>query len=696
MRTAWLLAVLVGCAGDRRPRRDDAPAPRPADAAVAHARADAAAPPAKPQPAGRVEHAVWHLVDNRHAAHRAIGDDVVLDAGDIGFARFIRFGVPVARWHLGHVVDGERAAIADRLASLEVPLGADAARTATQVVARVHGDGKQTLTLKINGRKAGKRATIAVDAGWQTLALPIEPGRLGAGDNQLVFETGGRGSLAFAWLRIGDDRSGGVDDPRAAARFDRDGDAIELADGAQLAWYVTVPDGANVVAEVGGACRVEVRARASDDSFAGGVLGGDASRVDLAAMAGRVVRLSLTARECPRARIVHPRVTLHGGEPHEQPTAEPPRYVILWVWDAVRADHIPLFTPGARTQTPVLDELAKSGAVFRQYYVQGNESQTSHSSLFTSLYPAVHGVRLAGDGGVSFIRKTFPVLAGELADDGYYTLATTGNGYVNEDGGYARGFKEFRNPMRFDDKGRPNSNPVILGKTIVDLALKRFDAHRDQPTFLFLGTIDNHSPWIARKPWIDLYSPGPYKGPFKELGTAEGLGLRADSMGCSIIPPKEDIERMRAIYDSANQLPGSRARPRRRPAEVVGDLGQDDARHHRRPRRRDVRGRPLRPRRLAARVARARAAARPRPGAVPGRHRDRRGRRGDRPRADDPRRDRAAAVRRRAGPVAAPRRPGARSGLAAAELRVDVRVRARDARRALEDPRRPDRRGDDR
>src|SRR5678815_1041995 len=94
-------------------------------------------------------------------------------------------------------------------------------------------------------------------------------------------------------------------------------------------------------------------------------------------------------------------------------------------------------------------------------------------------------------------------------------------------------------------------NGVILGEKIVDAALARLDKHRSQPTFLFLGTIDTHAPWIARKPWIDIYSPGPYNGPFKEYGTAKDLGFLPDSMGCHKIPPKEDIERLRAIYDSA-------------------------------------------------------------------------------------------------------------------------------------------------
>jgi arylsulfatase A-like enzyme len=94
-------------------------------------------------------------------------------------------------------------------------------------------------------------------------------------------------------------------------------------------------------------------------------------------------------------------------------------------------------------------------------------------------------------------------------------------------------------------------NNLIYGATIVDAALASLDKHRDGPAYLFLGTIDTHGPWVARKPWIDLYSPAPYHGPFQEFGTAKDLGFKPGSMGCSIIPPPADVERLRAIYDSA-------------------------------------------------------------------------------------------------------------------------------------------------
>jgi hypothetical protein len=233
----------------------------------------------------RTEHAVFHLVDNRHAAHRYSDGELVLDGADVGFARYTRFSMPAPRWQLGQDVDGERAAIADRLAALEVPLSADQADRITFVTARVHGSDHQHITLKVNGRRPGKDASVELVAGWITVAIPIAPGYFGAGENQLVLETsGGKANLAVAWMRLG--TSIGGRDPRADAVFDGPEEAVSLARGAQLRWYVTIPDGAQFVAAVNAPCKVELRASAGDDSFAGGLLAADSTRIDLGAMAG--------------------------------------------------------------------------------------------------------------------------------------------------------------------------------------------------------------------------------------------------------------------------------------------------------------------------------------------------------------------------------------------------------------------------
>lgn len=567
--TRTLVFVLALCAcGSKKDKPADAAAPPAADA-VATAPVDAGATAtidaAPPAPA-RVEHPVYDLVDNRHAAHRMVAGDLVLDGSTAQFARYTRFGVPVRRWKLGQTLDGQRVAIPDPIALLEVPLTVEQARTSTQLTVRLYASTAMAIELKVNGRKASKDPRVELAEGWQTVALAVDPGRFVVGENQLALErrtikvktakgtpaakgkAKGDPQLGVAWIRIGDPRPLDDKDPRAAAVFDAKAHAVALDQDATLTYFVTLPDGAHLVADVSTGCSIEVRARPSADAFAGGALTGAGGRVDLTAMGGKVVALTLTTRECARATITAPRITLQGAGPERLAKAPPPRYIVLWVMDALRADRIPTFTPGARAQTPSFDELAKTSAVFRQYYVQGNESQTSHSTVWTGVYPAVHNVRMAGVGGVWKIDDDLSVIAQTLSTEGsMMTTAVTGNGFVNADGGYARGFKEYRNMMR--EKGVING--VIYGATIVDAALGQLDRARTEPTYLFLGTIDTHGPWIARKPWIDTYSPGPYNGPFKEFGTAKDLGFKPGSMGCSIIPPPADIERLRAIYDSA-------------------------------------------------------------------------------------------------------------------------------------------------
>ncbi|MEZ4364063.1 MAG: sulfatase [Kofleriaceae bacterium] len=566
-RAALLLAILgvAGCRGRSGGRDAGTPESSPAAAAAA-ARQDAAdveppdgsAPTAPdgsaPAAPPRVEHVAWRAVDQRAMAHLTVDGDVILDAGGYGFSRFTRFGAPVVRWRLAQARDGEAAAQAAPLASLDVELSAEQARAARAIVLRLHASAATKMALKLNGRKP-RRKPIELAAGWQTIAQEVPPSWLVAGVNQLVLETQAPrrepAQLALAWLRVG--ASSDFASPLPAAKFE--GRRLTLRAGAEVAWYLTVPEGAHLTAAVRAPCAVEVRAGTSDGGFVGGRLAGREGRVDLSSFAGKVVRLGLGASpdgagaagaRCEAAVLEEPAITVHGPAPTAPSPGAPPRYIILWVLDATRADRIPIFTPGAPTQTPVFDELAKTSAVFRQYYVQGNESQTSHSSVWTAVYPAVHNVRTAGSGGVWRIGDDLPVIAEQMGKAGLAPIAVTGNGFINDSGGYTRGFSEFRNMMR----ERGVTNGVLYGEQIVSAALARLDAHRDEPTFLFFGTVDSHSPWIARKPWIDRYSLDSYRGPFEVYGDPVTLGFRRGKMGCSKVPADKDITRLRAIYDS--------------------------------------------------------------------------------------------------------------------------------------------------
>jgi len=596
-----------------------------ADASTATAAATPAAPastnaaastttPAAPHAAAvtvaaeRDEHTVFDLGDNRLLAHRVVDGDLVVDAGSSGFARYTRFGLPAPRWSLRATRDGEHAAVAERLASLDLPLTSEQAAQSSLLFLRLWAPSARTIAVKVNGRKADEAAgSVQVEAGWQTVAIGVAHDRWQVGENQVVIETSAaRGTapctgtracrttapapkphgrtkgkhasskrgvatastspastspaspaskatddrIAVAWLRVAQ-RPQPDGDPRARAVYDAAARRFLLADGAGLAYYVLVPDGAHVVAHVAGAsCRVDVKASANDGAFAAGMLGGGAARVDLSTMSGRVVRLELRARDCPVAFVDGARLTIPGPAATVAAAGAPPKYVVLWMMDALRAQSVRPFsatTTIARADVPAFEKLARTGTVFRQYYDQGNESQTSHASVWTATYPAVHNVRLAGVGGTWKLSPRLAALPSLVRGAGYHTIGVTANGFITEDGGYARGFDDYRNMMR--ETGIING--VLYGDKVLAAALDKMRRSIDQPTFLFLGTVDTHGPWIARHPWLEHYDPGPYHGPFQEFGTAFDLGITPDSMGCAKVPPPRDLQRLRAIYDSA-------------------------------------------------------------------------------------------------------------------------------------------------
>ena len=74
--------------------------------------------------------------------------------------------------------------------------------------------------------------------------------------------------------------------------------ALRMPDGGGMAWYVMVPERARLAADItDGACTVNVKAVGEDGGGADGKLVGTDSAVDLSSLAGKAVRLELTASD---------------------------------------------------------------------------------------------------------------------------------------------------------------------------------------------------------------------------------------------------------------------------------------------------------------------------------------------------------------------------------------------------------------
>src|SRR5215471_9803355 len=87
--------------------------------------------------------------------------------------------------------------------------------------------------------------------------------------------------------------------------------------------------------------------------------------------------------------------------------------------------------------TPAIDGLASHGAVFDDAVSVAPLTLPAHTSLFTGLYPANHGVR---ENGGRALDSSHATLAGILRDRGFHTAAFVGSIVLAADRGLSAGF----------------------------------------------------------------------------------------------------------------------------------------------------------------------------------------------------------------------------------------------------------------
>lgn len=167
----------------------------------------------------------------------------------------------------------------------------------------------------------------------------------------------------------------------------------------------------------------------------------------------------------------------------------PPRTnVILITLDTTRADFCSLYGHEDRT-TPTLEALAESSVVFDAAIAPSTWTLPSHASLWTGLYPRVHGSISSlcsnGDEYGRPLRKDLPTLPGLLHAAGYQTAGFIGGPFLHRGLGFAEGFEQYDD--RLDPLGLPADE-------VNRRALRWLDDARDagRPLFLFVNYYDPH------------------------------------------------------------------------------------------------------------------------------------------------------------------------------------------------------------
>ena len=185
--------------------------------------------------------------------------------------------------------------------------------------------------------------------------------------------------------------------------------------------------------------------------------------------------------------------------------------VLLVVIDTLRADH--LGTHGYRRNTsPNLDRLAGEATLFENAVSQAPWTAPSVATLFTGLYPSVHGLdegvrwghdqRAAGASLEFGIQKVLGAsqvtLAEVLRSHGYRTAGFVSAVFVNSIFGFAQGFQVY------DDEHADYSGDYFRTKRRAEETNRRVFAwlghELEEPFFLFVHYIDPHWPYDPPRP----------------------------------------------------------------------------------------------------------------------------------------------------------------------------------------------------
>ena len=182
---------------------------------------------------------------------------------------------------------------------------------------------------------------------------------------------------------------------------------------------------------------------------------------------------------------------------------KPPNLIVITV-DTLRQDHLGCY--GSDTKTPALDKLAAEGFRFRDSVTVAPTTLPSHTSLFTGLYPARHGVRLNGRFKVPDETLT---LAEVLYANGYLTAAFVGSTVLNKHYALDQGFQVYN-----DDVGS-DVNSAQAQRRAAEVSHAAIDWLEDvkAPFFLWVHYFDPHGPYEPPPPYGSDYYKGDPRNP---------------------------------------------------------------------------------------------------------------------------------------------------------------------------------------
>ncbi len=224
----------------------------------------------------------------------------------------------------------------------------------------------------------------------------------------------------------------------------------------------------------------------------------------------------------------------------ENPSEKPPN-VVIYLIDALRADHLGAYGYGKDT-SPNIDAFASDAIKFENAIAQTSWTRPAVASVLTGLSMPSHGII----GMKTALPASVSTIAEVLRSNGYTTAAYTRNAQVSRETGFSQGFDHFA---------------LVPNDSDFESQVAQHLAEAAAPFFFYLHTIEPHAPYDAEEPHRTRFAEGvdPAVGSVEnvqELGsqaftsifdrnfTAKGSETRA---GAAVHPHKDALI---ALYDA--------------------------------------------------------------------------------------------------------------------------------------------------
>jgi len=216
-----------------------------------------------------------------------------------------------------------------------------------------------------------------------------------------------------------------------------------------------------------------------------------------------------------------------------------PPNILLVLVDTVRADHVGAYGY-RRDTTPFIDEIVKSGMMFRKTVSTSAWTEPATFTLLTGMIPA----QAEADMFASVVIPDEVEFISEILERrGYHTVAISGNYYITVSNNFAQGFETYNEQCLPYFHWRS-------AECVTDEALKWAGSNTGKPYFMYLHYVDPHSRYNAPPPFHDKFSLG-YVGedPRIKNGETNEFELLYERSGKKIALSDEDRRYLIDLYD---------------------------------------------------------------------------------------------------------------------------------------------------